>query len=104
LADKVEEDNEIPQSSMNLDEMEKVALENRPEVTETRYQERISDKGITAANLKMLPGINLNTSLSYENSDYLLYNDWHSYGANVSWNLLKVFKGNEMNKLVKTQN
>jgi len=51
----------------------------------------------------MLPGINLNTSLSYENSDYLLNNDWYSYGANVSWNLLNVFKGSEMNKLAKTQ-
>ena len=49
------------------------------------------------------PGVNLSTSLSYENSDYLLNNDWYSYGANVSWNLLNVFKGNEMNKLAKTQ-
>ena len=103
LADKVERDYSIPQFNMNLDEMEKIALENRPELTESRYQERISDKEITAAKLKMLPGINLNTSLSYDNSDYLLNNDWYSYGANVSWNLLNVFKGNEMNKLAKTQ-
>ena len=103
LADKVQKDYEIPQFNMNLEEMEKIALENRPEVTESRYQERISDKEITAAKLKMLPGVNLNTSLSYENSDYLLNNDWYSYGANVSWNLLNVFKGNEMNKLAKTQ-
>jgi len=103
LADKVQKDYEIPQFNMNLEEMEKIALENRPEVTESRYQERISDKEITAAKLKMLPGINLNTSLSYDNSDYLLNNDWYSYGANVSWNLLNVFKGNEMNKLAKTQ-
>lgn len=103
LADKVQKDYEIPQFNMNLGEMEKIALENRPEVTESRYQERISDKEITAAKLKMLPGVNLNTSLSYENSDYLLNNDWYSYGANVSWNLLNVFKGNEMNKLAKTQ-
>ena len=103
LADKVQKDYEIPQFNMNLEEMEKIALENRPEVTESRYQERISDKEITAAKLKMLPGVNLNTSLSYENSDYLLNNDWYSYGANVSRNLLNVFKGNEMNKLAKTQ-
>ncbi|RBQ28459.1 TolC family protein [Aliarcobacter vitoriensis] len=103
LADKVEENYEIPQFNMNLDEMEKIALENRPELLESRYQERISQKEITAAKLKMLPGINLSTSLSYENSDYLLNNDWYSYGANVSWNLLNVFKANEMNKLAKTQ-
>jgi len=103
LADKVEKDYQIPELDMNLDKMEKLALENRPELTESRYQQRISEKEITVAKLKMLPGINLNTSLSYENSDYLLNNDWYSYGANVSWNLLNVFKGNEMNKLAKTQ-
>ncbi len=103
LADKVEKDYQIPELDMNLDKMEKLALENRPELSESRYQQRISEKEITVAKLKMLPGINLNTSLSYENSDYLLNNDWYSYGANVSWNLLNVFKGNEMNKLAKTQ-
>ena len=103
LADKVEKDYQIPELDMNLELMEKLALENRPELSESRYQQRISEKEITAAKLKMLPGINLNTSLSYENNDYLLNNDWYSYGANVSWNLLNVFKGNEMNKLAKTQ-
>lgn len=103
LADKVEKDYEIPTIDMNLEEMELIALENRPELAESRYQERISEKEITAAKLKMLPGINLSTSLSYESNDYLLNNDWYSYGANVSWNLLNVFKAGEMNKLAKTQ-
>ncbi len=103
LADKVEKNYDIPQIDMSLEEMELIALENRPELAESRYQERISQKEITAAKLKLLPGINLSTSLSYENSDYLLNNDWYSYGANVSWNLLNVFKANEMNKLAKTQ-
>jgi outer membrane protein TolC len=103
LADKVEKNYDIPQIDMSLEEMELIALENRPELAESRYQERISEKEITAAKLKLLPGINLSTSLSYENSDYLLNNDWYSYGANVSWNLLNVFKANEMNKLAKTQ-
>ena len=103
LADKVEKDYEIPNIDMKLEDMERLALENRPELAESRYQERISEKEITAAKLKMLPGINLSTSLSYENSDYLLNNDWYSYGANVSWNLLNIFKASEMNKLAKTQ-
>ena len=103
LAGKVEKDYQIPELDLSLEVMEKLALENRPELSESRYQKRISEKEITAAKLKMLPGINLNTSLSYDNSDYLLNNDWYSYGANVSWNLLNVFKGSEMNKLAKTQ-
>ncbi len=103
LADKVEKNYEIPQIHFSLEQMEELALENRPEVTESRYQERISEKELTAAKLKMLPGINLSASLSYDNSDYLLNNDWYSYGANVSWNLLNVFKASSYNKLAKTQ-
>ena len=103
LADKVEKNYELPTLDMNLDEMELIALENRPELAESRYQGRISEKELTAAKLKMLPGINLNTSLSYENSDYLLNNDWYSYGANVSWNLLNIFKAGSYNKLAKSQ-
>ena len=103
LADKVEKDYQIPELDISVEKMEMAALENRPELSESRYQKRITEKEITVAKLKMLPGINLNTSLSYENSDYLLNNDWYSYGANVSWNLLNVFKGSEMNKLAKTQ-
>ena len=103
LADKVEKDYQIPELNMNLETMEVLALENRPELAESRYQERISEKELTAAKLKMLPGINLSTSLSYENSDYLLNNDWYSYGANVSWNLLNVFKASTNNKVAKTQ-
>ncbi len=103
LADKVEKNYEIPQMHLSLDQMEEIALENRPELTESRYQERISEKELTAAKLKMLPGVNLSASLSYDNSDYLLNNDWYSYGANVSWNLLNVFKASSYNKLAKTQ-
>lgn len=103
LADKVEKDYKLPNLNMQIDEMELIALENRPELAESRYQGRISQKELTVAKLKMLPGININTSLSYENSDYLLNNDWYSYGANVSWNLLNVFKANSYDKLAKTQ-
>ncbi|MFA6740437.1 MAG: TolC family protein [Arcobacteraceae bacterium] len=103
LADKVEKDYQIPELNMSLETMEVLALENRPELAESRYQERISEKELTAAKLKMLPGVNLSTSLSYENSDYLLNNDWYSYGANVSWNLLNVFKASTNNKVAKTQ-
>ena len=39
LADKVEKNYEIPTIDMQLEEMEVIALENRPELAESRYQE-----------------------------------------------------------------
>lgn len=103
LAEKVKTNYKIPELNLKLNEMEKIALENRPEVIESRYKERISQKETTTAILKMLPGINLNAGLSYDNSDYLLNNDWTSYGASVSWNLLDIFKANTYQKIAKTQ-
>lgn len=103
LAEKIKEKYELPNVNVNVSELEKLALENRPELQETRYQEKISESEVKAVMLKMLPGINLNAGYSYDNSQYLLNNEWISYGASVSWNLLNVFNANLNNKLAKTQ-
>ena len=103
LAEKIKTSYDLPQLEKSITELEMIALENRPELQETRYQERISQNEIKAAMLKMLPGINLNAGINYDGSDYLLNNEWMSYGASVSWNLLNVFNGNLNQKLAKTQ-
>jgi outer membrane protein TolC len=103
LAEKIKDKYELPIVEIPIDKLEKYALENRPELQETRYQERISQDEVKAVMLKMLPGIDLNAGYSSDNSKYLLNNDWISYGANVSWNLLNVFNANLNHKLAKTQ-
>lgn len=103
LAEKIKEKYELPHVKVNINELEKLALENRPELQETRYQQKISEAEVKAVMLKMLPSINLNAGYSYDNSEYLLNNEWMSYGASVSWNLLNVFNGSLNNKLAKTQ-
>jgi len=103
LSEKVKTDYKLPKLNLGLEQMEKIALENRPEVVESRYKERISQKETTTALLKMLPGINLTSALAYDNSDYLLNNDWMSYGMNISWNLLNIFKYDTNKKIAKTR-
>ena len=103
LSEKIKTDYKLPELSKTVQELEKVALENRPELQETRYQERISQNEVKVAMLKMLPGINLNAGYNYDGSDYLLNSEWMSYGASISWNLLNVFNGNLNQKLAKTQ-
>lgn len=103
LSEKIKDKYELPIVEIPIDKLEKYALENRPELQETRYQERISQDEVKAVMLKMLPGIDLNAGYSSDNSKYLLNNDWISYGANVSWNLLNVFNANLNHKLAKTQ-
>ena len=72
--------------------MEQFALELRPELRELSYKKRINAIEAKAAILKLLPGLNLNFSGNYNENDFLFNNDWLSYGARVSWNLLNVFK------------
>jgi len=103
LAEKVKENYDLPSISLTLEQMEQIALEKRPEVLESRYKQRISKDETKTAILKMLPGVNLNAGISYDDNDYLLNNDWISYGASMSWNLLNVFKYNTYEKLSQTQ-
>ncbi len=103
LAEKIQERYQLPNITIPIDELERLALEHRPELQETRYQQKISEAEVKAAMLKMLPGINLNAGYSYDSNQYALNNNWMSYGANVSWNLLNVFNGNLNKKLAQTQ-
>lgn len=98
LAEKVKDWKEIPKFEMSIKEMEKVALQKRPELMEGRYKIRLSKEEITAAKLEMLPGVGINAGLNYDDSDYILHNDWFSYGLNASWNILNVFKQNSLQK------
>lgn len=103
LSEKIKDKYDLPNIGIPINKLERYALENRPELQETRYQERISEDEVKAVMLKMLPGIDLNAGYSTDNNKYLLNNDWVSYGANVSWNLMSVFNSNLNRKLALTQ-
>ncbi len=103
LSEKIKEKYQLPSVDLSIDKLETLALENRPELQETRYQIKISQDEIRTNMLKMLPGLTFNVGYDYSNSDYLANNQWLSYGGVVSWNLLNVFNAPLHNKLAKTQ-
>lgn len=72
--------------------MEQLALENRPEIRVTSYEERINRQEAKAAILNLMPGLDLNFGKSYSTNSFLFHNNWLTYGAQVSWNLLSIFK------------
>jgi len=96
LVDKVQSSYELLTVPFNVSTMEKIALENRPEILEGRYQERISQEELSVVMLSMLPGLSVNAGYNSNDNDYLLNNDWYSLGANVTWNLFNVFKYSPM--------
>lgn len=103
LAEKIKNKYFLPKINLTMEELERIALENRPELQESRYQEKISQDEIKAAMLQMLPGINFNAGYNTDNNKYLLNNDWINYGASVSWNLVSVFNGKMNRDLAETQ-
>jgi multidrug efflux system outer membrane protein len=72
--------------------MEQLALENRPEIRVTSYEERINRQEAKAAILSLMPGLDLNFGKNYSTNSFLFHNNWLTYGAQVSWNLLNIFK------------
>ena len=76
---------------MSPGSMISTALANRSELREVAYQQRINAKDAEAAILEMLPGISLDATPSWNSNRFLFNNHWVSWGAQASWNLIKVF-------------
>jgi outer membrane protein TolC len=72
--------------------MELLALENRPEIRTISYEERINKKEAKAAILSLLPGLDINFGKNYTSNSFVFNTNWLSYGTQISWNLLNVFR------------
>jgi outer membrane protein TolC len=101
---KMEKDDyAIPILPLTLAQMEKIAIEHRPEIQESRYKQRISEEEITAVKLSMLPRFGISSSIYYDDSKYLLNSNWYSYGATVSWNLFDIFTNAKKQEFAKSK-
>ena len=78
-------------AGMSVEEMVSVALANRSELREVAYQQRINAQDAEAALLEMLPGISFDAGPAWNSNRFLFNNNWVAWGAQASWNLIKVF-------------
>jgi outer membrane protein TolC len=74
----------------SMPEMFRIAVENRPEMREVAYRTRINEKEVNAALLDILPGFNVYAGGNYDSNEFIATNEWLSWGATVSVNLMKV--------------
>lgn len=79
-----------PKLGLSLERMEEMALGNRPEVIEARYNERIGVLETKKAVAKLLPGVELSLGAHYDDNKFLVNQGWGDAGLRVSWNLLNV--------------
>ena len=80
----------VSKLDLELEEMEQIALESRPELRELFYRKRANAKETRAAILQMLPGIELGARYNYNSNNFLFNGDWLSLGSQISWNLISL--------------
>lgn len=102
LAD--EKEAPLPVAPKNFDNLERLALERRPEIMEEWYRKRVTENDIKAAKLLLWPNISLDAGLSYDSNKYNYNSHWIDTGVRVSWNILKLTQVSSLNRAHKAQN
>jgi outer membrane protein TolC len=76
--------------ALTPEEMIQVAFENRPELREVTYEQRINAQETRVALLELLPNFKAVAAVNFDSNQFLLNNNWVSWGARASWNLLNL--------------
>jgi len=80
-------------ADINVDQLEDIALLNRPELYEADYNNRIAGQDARKELVKMLPGLRLTAGGYFDDNSFTYNNTWGEAGAMVSWNLVDFMAG-----------
>ncbi|MEG2961679.1 MAG: TolC family protein, partial [Janthinobacterium sp.] len=94
----------LPNVLVNIDALEKMALEKRPEIMEEWYRKRVTENDLKAAKVLLWPNISIDTGLQYDSNKYSYNSNWIDSGVRVSWNLLKLTQYSSLQQAHKNQN
>ncbi|WP_193771118.1 TolC family protein [Candidatus Magnetaquicoccus inordinatus] len=83
----------IPEIRLSLDELEALALDNRPDLREAMYQVRIGRADVRKAMLRLLPGLEFQIGHNWDSNSYTLNSQWEEAGTRVVWNILNLLQG-----------
>lgn len=82
----------MPVINLDTQKMEEQALLLRPELRAIDYKKRINAKEVKAVFLELFPSLKVSFGGYYNSNSLLFYQNWLAYAAQVSWNLLSVFR------------
>ncbi|MBF0584413.1 MAG: TolC family protein [Magnetococcales bacterium] len=83
----------IPEIRMTIEEMEAIALDNRPDVREAMYTARISRGDVRKALLRLLPGLEFQLAHNWESNSFAMNAQWEEASARVAMNILNILQG-----------
>ena len=86
------DDKPLPLSAVpqDVNKLEQMALERRPELREEDYRARIDSYETKRQIASLLPNLNLFAGVNYDSNDYLYNENWVQGGVGVSMNLFKL--------------
>ena len=93
----------MPEVKYSGEDMMMTALQNRAELREVSYRQRINAKELDAALLSALPSFRGILGVNVDSNEFLYNNDWMQWGARASWNVLNLFRYPAQKKTVKAQ-
>jgi outer membrane protein len=82
----------IQRLDVDIDRLEQLALENRPEIMEEWYRKRVNANDLKIAKAQLWPNLSLNWGYQYDSNKYLYNNHWSETGVQVSLNLLRLLQ------------
>lgn len=94
----------LPPLPHNIEALERMALEKRPEIMEEWYRKRVTENDIKAAKVLLWPNVSLDAGWQYDSNKYSYNSNWIDTGVRVSWNLLKLAQYPALQRAQKAQN
>jgi len=80
----------LPGVPTNVVELERIALEMRPELNEEAYRKRVTLTDLRVAQLSLFPNLAASINWQRDSNKYLYSSSWVDSGLHLSWNLLKL--------------
>ena len=81
----------LTEINLDLESMEELTLNLRPELMESRYNSRIAAKEVRASIVSAMPSLSLARNWSYSDSSFLFEESSYDYGANIGFNFINMF-------------
>lgn len=78
----------LPAVDSDLLSLDTVSIFNRPEVSESVYKIKETERQKTVAVLEKLPSLGFKLGYNYESDKYLYFQNWWSDNLSLAWNLL----------------
>lgn len=86
----------LPKNVGNLEDLEMFSLVNSADYVGELYNARIEQIESRKALVSMLPSLDFSYGLNYDSNSFLVNNQWHQAGIQLSWNIIRLLAWDAM--------